>query len=410
MVKPQPRWLILTQYYAPEIGAPQIRLRALTGNLLRLGVDVGVLTAMPNYPAGKIFPSYSGKWRMAERIDGVPVRRTWVYAATGRSAPVRLANYLSFTITALFAALLGPRPQLLFVEAQPLSLGFVAVLMRSLRGVPYIYNIPDLQMDVARQMGFLRNSFFLRLALAAEDLFLRRSLKISTVTHRFIDHFASRGLPRDKITFLPNGADTDFLKSNPPSAALLDRWGLRGKKVFLYVGTHAYYHGLDVIIEAADLLRHKKDIVFLMIGDGPERGRIKEKAADLKLTNIVFGDSPYEEMDQLYSIAYASMATLRKIHVAKAMRLSKIFPSLSCEVPVIYAGMGEAADLLKANKCGVVTEPENAAQLAEAILNLAADPDLRQQMGSAGRVLVESEYSWSVIVERWLRELGPHNF
>ena len=83
MVKPQPRWLILSQYYAPEIGAPQIRLRALARNLLRLGVDVGVLTAMPNYPAGKIFPGYTGKWSMSESIDGVPVRRTWVYAATG---------------------------------------------------------------------------------------------------------------------------------------------------------------------------------------------------------------------------------------------------------------------------------------------------------------------------------------
>ena len=407
MEKRQPRWLILTQYYAPEIGAPQIRLRALARNLQRLGVDVGVLTAMPNYPAGKIFPGYAGKWSMSESIDGVPVKRTWVYAATGRSAPIRLANYLSFTFTALFSTLFGPRPQLLFVEAQPLSLGFIAVLMRWFRGVPYVYNIPDLQLDVARQMGFMRNPIFLRVALWSEDLFLRKSFKISTVTHRFIDHFVSRGLPREQVTFLPNGADTDFLKPSPPSGALLDRWGLRGKKIFLYVGTHAYYHGLDVLIEAADLLRDKEDIAFLMVGDGPERGRIKEMAAERKLTNIVFGDSPYEEMDQLYSIAYASMATLRKINVAQAMRLSKIFPSLSCEVPVIYAGVGEAADLLQANKCGLVTEPEDAAQLAEAISLLAADPDLRQRMGSAGRLLVESEYSWSAIVERWLKEIGP---
>lgn len=406
MVKPQPRWLILTQYYPPEIGAPQIRLRALARHLQRSGIDVEVLTAMPNYPAGKIFRGYAGKWRMTEQIDGVKVGRTWVYAATGKSAPVRLANYFSFTFTALLAAMSRPRPQILFVESQPLSLGLIAVLMRGLRGVPYIYNIPDLQVDVARQMGFLRSSLFLRWMLAAENLFLRRSWKISTVTHRFIDHFENRGLPREKITFLPNGADTDFLKPNPPSEALLDRWNLQGKKVFLYVGTHAFYHGLDVIIEAADRLRQHPDIVFLMVGDGPERGRIRDKAAQLKLTNIVFGESPYEEMDQLYSLAYASLATLRKIDVAKAMRLSKIFPSLSCEVPVIYAGVGEAADLLQSNQCGIATEPEDAALLAQAILTLAADPELRQRMGRAGRALVEHEYSWVVIVERWLKELG----
>jgi len=181
---------------------------------------------------------------------------------------------------------------------------------------------------------------------------------------------------------------------------------LRGKKVFLYVGTHASYHGLDVLIDAAALLRERQDIAFLMVGDGPERIRIKQKAADLKLSNVAFGDSPYEEMDQLYSIGYASIATLRKIEVAKQMRLSKVFPSLSCEVPVIYAGTGEAADLLQTNKCGLVIEPENAAQLAEAISMLAADPDLRQRMGSAGRILVEKEYSWSAIVDHWLAELG----
>ncbi len=406
-MKPQPHWLILTQYYSPEIGAPQIRLRALARHLQRSGVDVEVLTAMPNYPAGEVFPAYAGKWRMKEQIDGVPIRRTWVYAATGKSARVRLSNYLSFTFTALFSAMLGPRPDVMFVESQPLTLGLVAVLMRWLRGVPYIYNIPDLQVDVARQLGFLKSPTLLDWMLKTENFFLRQAWKISTVTHHFIDHFESRGLPRDKITFLPNGADTDFLRPRAPSEALLDRWNLRGKKVFLYVGTHAFYHGLDVIIEAADALRSKDDIAFLMVGDGPERGRIKQMAADRKLTNVVFGDSPYDEMDQLYSIAYASMATLRKIDVAKQMRLSKIFPSLSCEVPVIYAGMGEAADLLQATKCGIATEPEDAGQLAQAISDLAADPERRRRMGLAGRTLVENEYSWAAIVQRWLKELKP---
>src|SRR3954468_21919896 len=102
------RWLILTQYYAPEIGAPQIRLRALAHELRRHGNDVAVLTALPNYPSGKIFPGYEGRSGCQEELDGVKVRRCWIYAATGKSARVRLANYLSFTMTALWAALTGP--------------------------------------------------------------------------------------------------------------------------------------------------------------------------------------------------------------------------------------------------------------------------------------------------------------
>jgi colanic acid biosynthesis glycosyl transferase WcaI len=400
------KWLILTQYYPPEIGAPQIRLSCLAQELQRYGIEVEVLTAMPNYPAGKIFPGYEGRLWMREMLRGIRVRRAWVYAATGRSAAQRLANYFSFTFTALVLALTGPRPDVVFAESQPLSLGVVALLMKWLRGVPYIYNVPDLQVDVARQLGFMRSERFLRLAFALENLFLRQSWKVSTVTHRFIEHFQSRSLAREQITFLPNGADAEFLRPLPPDKELLDRWGLHGKKVFLYVGTHAYYHGLDTLIDAATLLQNRADIAFLLIGDGPERPRLKAMASERGLNNVTFGESPYAEMDRLYSIAYASVATLKKMDVAKSMRLSKIFPSFSCGVPVIYAGIGEAAELIVAGESGVAVEPERPELLAQTITTLADEPEQRDRLGRAGRNLIEQEYAWSVIVERWLQELG----
>ncbi len=400
------RLTILTQYYAPEIGAPQIRLRSLAKELRRHGIEVDVLTAMPNYPAGKIFPAYTRAWKRKEYIDGIPVRRTWIYAGTGKSAFIRLANYLSFTMTALFAALFGPRSDVIFVESQPLSLGLVALLMKWLRRVPYIYNVPDLQIDVAKQLGFIRNTAFLRLAQGLENFFLRHAWKLSTVTQRFITHYQNRGLSRDKITFLPNGADTEFLKPLPPCQDLLDRWKLENKKVFLYVGTHAYYHCLDTLIETATLLRNRLDIIFLMVGDGPERARLKKVVAERGLPNVIFGQSPYEEMDRLYSIAYASIATLCRMKVARDMRLSKIFPSLSCAVPVIYSGEGEAADLLTKHNCGIAVSPESPKELKNAIIDLAGDPVKREKMGHSGRKFVESEYSWSIIVDRWLQEIG----
>ena len=407
MVKtPGRRWLILTQYYPPEIGAPQIRLRSVVRELRRNGINIRVLTAVPNYPAGRIFPGYEGRWKITETIDDVRVTRTWVYAGTGRSVIVRLANYLSFTVAALFVAITGPRPDLMLVESQPLSLGLVAVLMKWLRNVPYIYNVPDLQVDVAREMGFMKNSLFLRFAFQLENLFLRQAWKVSTVTNGFIAHFQSRGVSKEQTSFLPNGADSHFLKPRSPSIQLLDRWGLYGKKIFLYVGTHAYYHGLETLIEAATLLRNNSEISFLMIGNGPERERLKALCSDRQLSNVIFGTSPYEEMDQLYSIAYASVATLRNIPVAQGMRLSKIFPSLSCAVPVIYSGFGEAADLITAHKCGIVVEPENPKLLAEAMVKLASQLDMRQNLGLSGRALVQREYSWSAIVHRWLSEIG----
>jgi glycosyltransferase involved in cell wall biosynthesis len=400
------KWTILTQYYPPEVGAPQIRLSSMVRELKRYGVDVEVLTGLPNYPAGKIFPEYQDGSHRREEIAGVPVRRTWIYAATGKSVTKRLLNYFSFTFSSLFAVLFGPRPDVLFVESQPLSLGMVGLAMKWLRGVPYIYNVPDLQIEVAKQMGFIRSKSFLAVALWMENLFLKQSWKVSTVTHKFIEHFVGRGVPREQVTFLPNGADSTFLHPMPPDAEMLERWNLQGKKVFLYVGTHAFYHGLHTLIEAAAQLGDRNDIAFLMIGDGPERKRIIQMAADLKLDNVVFGQSPYNEMDRLYSIAYASVVTLRNIEVAKSMRLSKMFPSLSCAVPVIYSGEGESAELIAERQVGIVVAPECSDLLAEQILLLADNQALRTELGQNGRKLVEEQYAWSAIVQRWLVELG----
>ena len=161
----------------PEIGAPQIRLRSVVSELRQRGNEVEVLTAMLYYPTGKIFPGYSGRWRMRDEIDGVPVRRTWIYAGTGKAAHIRLANYFSFTLTALIAALFGPRPDVMFVESQPLSWGLVAILMKWLRGVPYISRCLDLQVDVAGQLGFMRNRSLLRWAFVLENFFLRLILE-----------------------------------------------------------------------------------------------------------------------------------------------------------------------------------------------------------------------------------------
>jgi glycosyltransferase involved in cell wall biosynthesis len=143
-----------------------------------------------------------------------------------------------------------------------------------------------------------------------------------------------------------------------------------------------------------------------MVGGGPERERLRRKAAEQGLTNVIFGESPYDEMAELYSTAFAAVATLRDVPVAKGMRLSKIFPALSCSVPVIYAGNGEAAELLASQRCGVVVAPEQPAALAQAMRELADDRQRRDRLGAAGRAFVERDYSWSTIVGRWLAEVG----
>lgn len=402
---PGERWVIVTQYYPPEPGAPQIRLHTLAKRLQAAGIDVRVLTGMPNYPVGRIHEGYRGRLFCRETIDGIPVTRVWLFPATGKKFLRRLANYLTFTFTATCCLLFTPKIDVVFVESQPISLGIAGYLLKLLRGIPYVYNIPDLQTDSAEQLGFLGARALLRLAVGMEDFFMRKSWTVSTVTKKFIRHFVERGIPEEKITFLPNGADVDVLKPLPYDEELARSMGLNGRKAFTYAGTHAFYHGLEVLVETARLLKHRPDIVVLMVGQGPVRPQLMAKVREYGLDNVLFLDSPFSEMPRLMSITYASLVVMKDIPTAEKMRLSKTFPPLACGVPVIHSGRGEGADLLVQNDCGIVVPPDRAEELADAIRRLADDRECRDRLGRNGVEFIRRDLAWDKIISSWLDQL-----
>ena len=181
-------------------------------------------------------------------------------------------------------------------------------------------------------------------ARALEGFLMRRALAVTTVTHAFMEHFErERGVPHGRLTFLPNGADTDRLRPLPRSTPFATRLGVGDRKVFTFAGTHAPYQGLGVILDAAKLLHHRKDIVFLMVGDGPVQKQLMERAEREGIDNVLFRTSPFDDMPQLMSLTYASLVVLRRLQIARKMRLSKAIPPLACGVPLIYAGWGGPA-------------------------------------------------------------------
>jgi glycosyltransferase involved in cell wall biosynthesis len=405
--RPFSKILILSQYYAPEPGAPQIRLGAMARELKRLGVDVRVLTGMPNYPFGRVLDSHRGRLHMRETVAGIPVERVWLYPAAGRGSLKRLLSYLSFTLCVLPFLLCGERVDVVFVEAQPLTLALPAWLLKLFRGVPYVYNTPDLQCEIAVEQKWIGTAWPIRLAKALEAFLMRQALSVTTVTHAFIRHFSEqRNVPLETISFLPNGADIETLRPMPFDHAYAERLGTGQRKVFTYAGTHAHYQGLEVIVEAAKLLRDCRDIVIVMVGQGPVREELIRQATAARLDNLLFRDSPFEEMARLMSVTYASLVILRDMPAARKMRLSKTIPPLACGVPIIYCGHGESALIAEKEQCAVLVEPERPDRLAAAIRDLAARPGRRNEMGRQGRSLAEREFSWRRIVQDWVRQIS----
>ncbi|MBC2721496.1 glycosyltransferase family 4 protein [Desulfosporosinus sp.] len=401
------RILMLTQYFPPESGAAQVRLKEVAKGLQRSGHQVTVVTAFPNHPSGVIPPNYRGHWRMKDEVDGIPVWRTWIYPVQRGRFWKRLLNYFSFVFSSFWGLSKVGKQDILFFESPPLFLGITALIYGWLTRTRIIMNISDLWPESAVALGLVNSRWMIKAAEGLEKLLYRKAWKISTQTEGIRDSLLQRGVPKEKVTFLPNGVNLELFAPRERDAEMARTLGIKEDDfVLIYAGTMGYAQGLESVIHTAVLLKDKPNVRFLFVGDGTEKPMLEALVQEKGLANVIFVDfQPVQEMPRYFSLSSASIVPLKKNKLFEGARPSKMFPALGSAVPVIYSGEGEAAELVLSSGGGVVVAPENSQELAQAILELQKNPN-RREMGQKGRRFVEANYTWSEIIRNWLRELG----
>ncbi|KLU66902.1 alpha-monoglucosyldiacylglycerol synthase [Desulfosporosinus acididurans] len=401
------RILMLTQYFPPESGAAQVRLKEVAKGLQANGHQVTVVTAFPNHPSGIIPPEYQGHWRMKDEVDGIPLWRTWIYPVQRGRFWKRLLNYFSFVFSSFWGLSKAGKQDILFFESPPLFLGITALIYGRFTRTKIIMNISDLWPESAVALGLVNSRWMIGAAEWLEKLLYRRSWKISCQTEGIRSSLLERGVPSHKVTFLPNGVNLDLFAPRERDEALAQKLGIKKDDfVLIYAGTMGYAQGLETVIKTAELLQEEPGICFLFVGDGTEKPMLEDLVKEKGLQNVSFVDfQPVQEMPRYFSLASASIVPLKKNKLFAGARPSKMFPALGSEVPVIYSGEGEAAELVLSSGGGVVVEPENSAELARAIVELKQNPQ-RLEMGKLGRKFVQEHYAWRQIIVHWLKELG----
>ena len=401
-------FLVLTQYFPPETGAPQIRLAAMIRELLHLGHTVEVVTALPNYPEGQIFPNYRGYFYQPEDWEGVQVHRVWLYAATGAGIK-RLLNYFSFTLTAWWGLRKAQRPDYLFVESPPLFLGITGYLVAKRWQIPFIFNIADLWPDTVRGLGLMRAGWVLRQAEKLESWLYQQADYITVVTESVRQILIkNKQVPANKVLLLPNGVDTQLFKPQAADRVWQASLGLpHDRHLLLYAGTHGYAHGMEVILQAAQLLK-ETPVLFLFVGGGSDKIRIQQLSEQMQLQNVLFWSSkPPELIARLYSLSLAGISTFRESPWLACTRAAKTLPILACGKPVLLCGAGEGAQLITEANAGIVISPGDYLGLAQAIRQLLNNPTYAEQLGNQGRNYAEQHLQWSIVVAEWLRQLQP---
>jgi len=395
------KFLILTQYFPPEIGGAMTRLKSFALELLRQGHEVEVVTSMPNYPRGHFFAGYEKSFYKKEVMEGITIHRVWLYPAVGDGLK-RMLNYASFALTCLYGLLRARKPDYLFAESPPLFLSVPAFLATTLWRVPFIFNVADLLPYVIVEGGFI-----VRCLRRVERWSYRRAAYVNTVTDWMLRVLREqKSVPEEKLLFLPNGVDTRKFRPFPPDEDLEKRLGLAGKQIVLWAGTLGYAHGLDKVLEVAKLLETRKDIHFLFVGDGSARNALLRFHQELRLTNVTFREPvSLDEIPAYYSISFCGLSSLIDIPLFEGARPSKLFPILASGKPLLFVGKGESARLVESAQAGLVVPPGDPALLAGAILRLADNPTLCSALGENGRRFAEDHLDWSLLVGNWLRHL-----
>jgi len=406
--------LYISQYFPPEMGAPAARAAELAQHWANAGHAVSILTGFPNHPTGEVPTEWRSRLRKLtfhEKIGMVDVYRTWLWPLPNRKSHERMRNYASFCVSAALRGMTLPRPDVLIATSPQLLVGLAGWWLAFTRQIPFVFEVRDLWPESLAAVGVGDENSLLHRSLSAIANFLyRRADHIVVVTPAFKDFLTqNRNVPADKISVVENGVETDRFSPSTADASRTLRRELAAENKFVvcYVGTMGMAHGLETLLDAAAILQTQNPaVLFLLIGEGAEKQRIKALAQSRGLANIRFLDQqPREKIPAFISASDACTVLLRKTEVFKTVIPTKMLEFMSCSRPVILGVDGQARKIVEEANAGIVIEPENSIALAEAIQRLAANRDLCQTLGAQGREYIVRHFSRRQTAESYIHVL-----
>jgi glycosyltransferase involved in cell wall biosynthesis len=398
--------LILTHYYPPEVNAPASRLSEHARVWAQAGHEVTVVTCAPNHPTGRVYPGYRNRLWQEEARDGVRVIRVWTWLAANEGFLPRISNYVSYLLSVFLWMWRLPKADVVLSTSPQFFCGLAGWLLKRKRR-PWVLEIRDLWPESIVTVGAMQRGAAIKLLEAIERFAYRQADLVVSVTDGFVPHIrARRG--DGPIAVIKNGVDLTTFTA-PYAAAEAEfraAHGLTGKFVAAYVGTHGMAHKLDTVLEAAELLRDRSDIAFLLVGDGAERERLVAEVAARGLSNVVMlGQQPKSAMPGIWAASDAALVLLRRVDTFKTVIPSKMFEAMAMACPMILGVEGEAKALMDAGGAGIAITPESAEELAAAVTRLADDAALAARLGDSGRSFVAREFDRRVLAERLLGEM-----
>lgn len=395
------RVLLLTLVFPPDGVSTARLLGDLVADFCSSGIEVTVVTTAPHYnrdPEAEERQPRIRHWPFLlsrSEYRGAPVFHTYMPRKGKRVLP-RLLAWAGFHAISSFAGWLAvPRPDVVLAVSPPLTIGLGAWTLARYHGVPFIYNAQELYPDLAVTMGLLRNPQLIAALLKLESFVYRRAAVISVIGAAMAARLRQKGVPEAKIRIIPNFVDVEAIAPGERRNEFSRKHGLDEKLVVSYAGNLGLAQGLEVVIEAARLLRGEPRVRFLVVGDGVMRDSLATMAEKSSLDNCIF--LPYQPQSKVLEIYAASDLCLVPQAAATASQAvpSKAYQIMAAGRPVvaITEPTSDLAALIAAANCGEVVSPGSVGPLTSLLTDALTNRSGWRRMGEAGREHVVTHYS-----------------
>jgi len=376
--------LFLTENFPPETNAAATRVHERACYWAKSGHEVTVLTSAPNFPNGRLFDGFENRWHQVDDMDGIRVVRVKTYMAANQGTLRRTLDFVSFMVSAVGAGLFERRPDVVVSTSPQFFAAVGGWALAALRRVPFVFELGDLWPASIVAVGAMRDSLVIRWLEKLELFLYRRAAAVIALTNAFKTNLIGRGIAAGKIAVVINGVDLWRYGPRPTDTGLAGTWGTGGRFIVGYVGTHGMAHGLSNVLRAAEILRDRKDIAFLLAGAGAERDALVAETERLELSNVIFMDpQPKDRMPAVWSLCDAALVHLRNSPAFTEVIPSKMFEAMGMGLPILLAlPVGEASAILAADGAGLHVAPEDPTALAEAVIAMADDDAKRRDLAA----------------------------
>jgi len=412
------RILLIHQFFLEKDDGGGSRFNEMTRVWEEKGHETTVLSGMVHYATGKKRDKYKGKFTYTDNhSEKTTVIRSYVSEAYNVNFLGRLWAYFSFVFSSIYAGLFKTNGKfdVILVTSPPLFVGITAYILSLFKRIPFVFEVRDLWPESAIDTGVLTNKFIIKAAYWFEGFMYRKSRLVNVLTPAFRERLIEKGVPPEKIIFIPNAADfaisDQLLHSDFDRTDFRRKHNLTGKKVITYVGAHGVANDLIQTIDTAEVLRSRgiKDVLFLLIGAGMQKEMLKEETKKRDLTEYIRFQDPVPKTEVFKYILASEFGAsiLKKVDTFKTIYSNKTFDYMACKRPVLMVIDGVSRKLVEDANCGVYIEPENPEDFADKIeIYLRRSPEELEKEGESGYRFAKAQFDRDVLASEYIQHLS----